>query len=86
MIYFNYLVKLNGFCQEILVFLYFWGQFLRKIGWFKIHELVANPERRRRAVSLACPAKASGDGGSNVEGAISQPSSIGRINRIHLQY
>jgi len=60
MIYTTYLVMLEGFCQGILILLYFWGQFLRKIGGFKILEI---------AVSPACPAKASGDGGSNVEGA-----------------
>jgi hypothetical protein len=34
----NYLVKLDGFCQGILIPLYFWGQFLRKIGGFKIFD------------------------------------------------
>ena len=34
----NYLLKLGGFCQDKLILLYFSGQFLRKIGWFKIFE------------------------------------------------
>ena len=79
MIDINYLVELEGDCQGILIQLYFWGNFLRKIGWFKILEIVTNPERRRRAVSPACPAKASGDGGSKVEGAKGHPDSIGTL-------
>jgi len=39
MIDIKYLVELEGCCQEILIFLYFWGLFLRKIGWFKILEV-----------------------------------------------
>ncbi len=77
MIDINYLVELEGVCQGILIQLYFWGNFLRKIGWFKILEI---------AVSPACPAKASGDGGSNVEGAKSHTDSIGHLVRIHLEY
>jgi hypothetical protein len=56
---------------------YFWGQFLTKIGWFKILEI---------AVSPACPAIAFGEGGSNVEGAISHLDSIGHVDIIHLVY
>ncbi len=77
MIYISYLVKLEGYCQENLIVSYFWGQFLRKIGWFKILEV---------AVSPACPAIAYGDGGSNVEGANSHPDSIGHLYRIHLVF
>ncbi len=35
----NYLIKLEGFCQGILILLYFWGQFMIKIGSFKILEV-----------------------------------------------
>jgi hypothetical protein len=35
----SYLLELGGVCQEILILLYFWGYFLRKIGWFKILEV-----------------------------------------------
>jgi hypothetical protein len=35
----NYLVEFEGFCQRILTLLYFWSQFLRKIGWFKMLEV-----------------------------------------------
>jgi len=57
LIYITYLVKLEVFCQGILILMCFWSQFRRKIGWFKILEIVTNPERRRRAVSPACPPK-----------------------------
>ena len=45
---FNYLVKLEGFCQGFLILWNFWSEFLKKIGWFKILEI---------AVSPACPPK-----------------------------
>ncbi len=48
MIDINYLVKLEGFCQGILIQVYFWDEFLRKIGWFKILEVAVSPEQRRR--------------------------------------
>ena len=69
--YINYLVKLGGFCQKILTQQCFWGQFQRKIGWFKILEI---------AVSPACPAKASGDGGSNVVNPELAEGSKGSLN------
>ena len=56
MIFVSNLGELGGCCQGNLIPLYFWGQFLRKIGGFKILEIVANPERCRRAVSPTCPA------------------------------
>ena len=36
--------------------MYFGHELLRKIGGFDIFEIVTNPEKRRRAVSPACPA------------------------------
>jgi hypothetical protein len=39
---------MEGICQEILIFLYFWDQFMRKIGWLKILEIAVSPEQRRR--------------------------------------
>jgi len=46
--YINYLVKLERFCQGILILIDFCGQFLREIGWFKIFEIAVSPEQRRR--------------------------------------
>ena len=86
MIFVSNLGELGGCCQGNLIPLYFWGQFLRKIGGFKILEIAESPERDRRAVSPACPAIACGDGGSNVEGAKGYPDSIGDLVRIHLEY
>jgi hypothetical protein len=39
MIFIPKLGKLEGFCQGILIIWYFWGEFLKKIGWFKILEV-----------------------------------------------
>ena len=69
--------ELEGFCQGILILKHFWGNFLRKIGWFKILGV---------AVSPACPAIACGEGGSNVEEAKEQPFSIGHLVRIVVVY
>jgi hypothetical protein len=50
--------------------------FLRNIARFKILELVVNPERRRRAVSPACPAIL-----STILSAIARPPLVGKRRR-----